>query len=117
MDPKGFLSSLVDTSFTHLISTKLVRWFFIIGAVLNGALIGLFAVASILGALSEGFLYFIGALIVVPILTVIFYGIWLIGFRIFCELLIVIFRIAETMHSIDGRLARSASEGPVSGAL
>ena len=84
---KGFLAALLDFSFSSFITTKLVRWIYILIVVVAT----LVSAIMILGAFADGIGRGLLALIIVPLfaaITVAFY-------RIFLELAIVLFRSVE----------------------
>lgn len=86
-ETKGFFGSLFDLSFSQMITTKLVKVFYIITIVISG----LIALGMIIGGFSNsagtGFFMLILAPIVF-ILQIIFSRIWL-------ELVVVAFKIAD----------------------
>jgi hypothetical protein len=91
-DVKGFLASLFDFSFSSLVTTKIVRFLYILLLVVGTVA----AVVVLLGALAEGGPGALLAIVVVPVL-------WLIGviyLRVLMETLIVLFRIAENVQTI-----------------
>ena len=108
---KGFFSSLFDFSFTHLVATKLVRLYYGVAMVLTGLGTLMFLLMTLGGAWSQGFGAFLGALIVAPVLSAVLFLFWLIFHRLFCEVLVVLFRIAESLSSIDQKTAPDRS-GP-----
>ena len=90
----GFLRALFDFSFSQFVTTRLVRLLYAIGVVLAV----LFAVGAIIRGFSEGAGAGIAALIVAPLiflLVVIIARVWL-------ELVIVVFRIAEYLREMAG---------------
>ena len=91
---KDFLSGLMDFTFTEFVTTRIVKFVYILHLVLAG----LFCISMLFKALLSGsFLSAIGGMLLAPILFII---LALVG-RIYAELVIVIFRIAEN----TGRLA------------
>jgi hypothetical protein len=91
-DIKSFLASLFDFSFSSLVTTKIVRFLYILLLVVGTV----WAVVVLLGALAEGAPWGVLAIVVVPVL-------WLIGviyLRVLMETLIVLFRIAENVQTI-----------------
>lgn len=85
---KGFVESLMDLSFTSLITTKLIRFLYVL-------LIGLVALLSLFimfAGFSNGFLAgMLGLVIVAPL----FFVVAVIYIRVVLELIIIVFRIAE----------------------
>ncbi len=83
----GFFASLFDFSFTEFITTKMIKFLYIVGMVFAG----LGAVVFIIGGFSRGAGYGIAALIFSPLLFLVY----VIFARVWLEIIIVIFRIAE----------------------
>lgn len=87
-----FLSTLFDFSFDRFVTTKIIK-------ILYGLLIllaGLGALVVIVAAFNEGVGVGIFALIASPII----FGLYVIAGRVWLELVIVIFRIAENVAEI-----------------
>lgn len=87
MENKRGLGLLFDLSFTEFITTRIIKIIFVLGIIFSA--IG--ALAVLFGAFSRGFGAGVLALIYSPILFLL----WVLGSRIWCELIIVMFRIAE----------------------
>jgi hypothetical protein len=100
-EPKGMLATLFDFSFTEFITSKLVKLLFVIGIVF--AVIG--AIAFISAGFQAGAGWGILALLVSPVVFLIY----VLLVRVYLEIIIVIFRIAEHVHLI----AKSKSEPEV----
>jgi hypothetical protein len=102
----GIIRSLFDFSFSQFITTKVVKVLYVLGVI--G--MGLMAIGGFLGFVvaAEGFFGSIGMLLLgVPLFALAF----LIGtalLRIFYEMVIVLFRIAENVQIV----ARSAQQAP-----
>jgi hypothetical protein len=95
-DTKGFVASLFDFGFTSFVTTKVVKVLYVLIMVLLalstlGFVISAFAVKPVLGIFV--------LLIVGPILFFVYLAVW----RIFLEILIIIFRIAEDLRAIRER--------------
>jgi hypothetical protein len=93
-DENGFFGALFDFSFSQFVTTRLVRLLYAIG-VLVGAV---FAMAAIARGFDAGAGAGVVALIVAPLiflLVVIIARVWL-------ELIIVVFRIAEYLGEMAG---------------
>ncbi len=95
MENKGFISTLFDLSFSEFVTTRLIKVLFIIGIV--GA--GLWDLVFVVGAFKVGFLRGLLMLLLSPI----FFLISVLLARIWCELIIVIFRIAENTSRLVER--------------
>lgn len=97
METKGFLGSLFDFTFTEFVTTRIIKLLYVV-VILFAALGALGILVSGLDSIATG----IGALLVSPL---IFLLVVLLG-RIWLELIIVTFRIAEN----TGRLVDLARE-------
>ncbi|PSP36769.1 MAG: hypothetical protein BRC57_00555 [Cyanobacteria bacterium QS_8_48_54] len=84
---KGFIQSFFDFSFSSFVAVKIAGVLYAINIV--GA--GLFAFSVIISRFFQGFFYGIGALIVVPLL----YLMYIVFIRLSLESMVVLFRIAE----------------------
>lgn len=91
----GFFGALFDFSFSQFVTTRLVRFLYAV-LVLIDALIALGAIAR---AFNEGAGAGLVALILAPILFLILVVIT----RVYLEIVIVIFRIAEYLREMSGR--------------
>lgn len=94
MSQKSSISMLFDLSFTEFVTTRFIKVLFIIGVVF--AAIG--AIALIVGGFSAGAGTGIFSLILSPVVFLLY----VLGARIWCEIIIVVFRIAEnTSRLVD----------------
>ncbi|MBN1403676.1 MAG: DUF4282 domain-containing protein [Opitutales bacterium] len=91
-DPKGFLTALFDLSFKNFITTKLVKFIYILELVF----IAIGALGSLIGGFAQGITSGLLSLILVPIFTLLA----VMFARVWCEMLIVIFRICEDVSKI-----------------
>lgn len=106
MAEKSFLSSLFDLSFTEFITTRVIKVLFILAIIVSAIAAVVMIVTGFVGGALSG----IVLLIISPILFLVF----VILARVWLELVIVIFRIAEN----TGRLAeqsRATTAPPTSG--
>lgn len=92
-EDKGFLGSLLDLSFTSFVTTKLIKVLYILTMVLIGLIaLGIigsgFAISTVVG--------FIFIITVAPIFVLLA----LIYTRVILELMIVVFRIAESTAEV-----------------
>jgi hypothetical protein len=96
MEGKGFFNALFDLSFSEFITTKIIKLLYMLSIV--GAGIGALVVMGGGMASSEGVgkLFF---LILAPVLFIVY----VIGARVWLELIIVIFKIAENTTKIASR--------------
>ena len=87
MENKGPMGMLFDLSFTEFVTTRVIKLLFVIGIVF--ATIG--ALFVLISGFTQGFFAGIVGLILSPIVFLLY----VLGARIWCEMIIVIFRIAE----------------------
>lgn len=100
----GILGSLVDFSFESFVTTKLIKALYAIAFALGA----IFSIASIFDAFGEGFWRGVGALVLVPLMFLLFIMYW----RVLLEVLAVIFRIANDVRVLaEGRGSRADSSG------
>lgn len=92
MEPSGFIGMLFDLSFSEFVTTKVIKVLFVIGVVLAG----LYA----LGFILAGFGSSAGLGIVMLVLSPIVFLLGVLWSRIMCELIMVIFRIAENTSTM-----------------
>lgn len=89
----GFFSSLFDLNFSRVVTTRVVKWLYLIAIVLVVlGLIGYIATAIISGSVVA----IVIAVIVGPLIALLY----IIFARIFFEVLVAIFRILETNREI-----------------
>ena len=99
MDTQGFLGSIFDLSFVEFITIRIIKLLFILGII--------FAAIGTLLLIVTGFSNGIGAGILSLILSPLIFLVYVLVARIWCEMIIVIFRIAEN----TGRLVDRGSQG------
>jgi Domain of unknown function (DUF4282) len=99
MDTQGFLGSIFDLSFAEFITIRIIKFLFILGII--------FAAIGTLLLIVTGFSNGIGAGILSLVLSPLIFLIYVLVARIWCEMIIVIFRIAEN----TGRLVDRGSQG------
>lgn len=100
-NPKSFLSSLFDTSFSHLIVPKLIRVFFLLGLV--G--MALSTLSVIISAFSANAFAGVLALLFSPIIYLGF----AVMVRIYCELIIVQFEIQRNIAKLTQHVTGGSS--------
>lgn len=103
MQEKGFLATIFDFSFTEFVTTKVIK--FLLGLAMVANVI--FTIFVIIGAFQSGALGGIITLILSPVI----YLILMLFSRIYLELIIVIFRIAENLIKIRESLAPEKISG------
>ena len=103
MEAKGFLATIFDFSFTEFVTTKVIKFLLGLAMVVNVIvtifwIVGGFNISALMGIL------FI-------VLSPVIYLILMLFSRIYLELIIVIFRIAENLIKIRENLG-SQQSGP-----
>ena len=98
MAKKGFIGSLFDFSFSNFITTTIIK--IIYGLALLGVILGFlgYGIAGLLMLFNDAA---VQGLIVIVVLCPMFLVFGVIGARVYCELLVLMFRIAETLVSIE----------------
>ena len=99
MDHQGLLGSIFDLSFTEFITIRIIKFLFILGII--------FAAIGTLVLIVTGFSNGIGAGIVSLVLSPLIFLVYVLLARIWCEMILVIFRIAEN----TGRLVEQGNRG------
>jgi Zn-dependent protease with chaperone function len=95
-EPQGssFFQALFDTSFREFITTRIIKVLYVLGMVLAG----LGALGILIGGLSQG-----GAGVASIIIAPLAFILWVISLRVWLELVIVIFRIADNTDILAKR--------------
>ncbi len=101
-DNKGLLATLYDFSFTKFITTKLVKLLFAIGLVL--------AVIGAIAFIAAGFRVNAGLGVLALLVSPLIFLVYSLLVRVYLEIIIVVFRIAEDVHAIAG-----GKEGDIGG--
>ncbi len=102
--PKSFFACLFDFSFSDFLIPKIIKILYIIAIVL--AAIG--ALMILIGGLAGGSVASgLGAIVVSPVLFILY----VIGARIWLELILVVFRIAENTGMIAAQGRTGQAEG------
>jgi hypothetical protein len=90
---RGFLTSLFDLSFSSLVTTKVVKFVYVLTLVA----IGLTALVFVIGAFSRSAAAGALMLLIVAPLVSLFYAVYA---RVFLEFIIAVFRIAEYQRDL-----------------
>lgn len=90
---KGFIASLLDPSFTTLVTTRVIRYLYILLLVLFGIGLLFFIIASIASGSAA---QIVVALIIGPLVALLY----IIYARVFLEVILAIFRILESSREI-----------------
>lgn len=94
MSQKGSIGILFDLSFTEFVTTRFIKVLFIIGVV--------FAAIGTIAMIVSGFSAGVGVGVFALILSPLVFLLYVLGARIWCEIVIVLFRIAEnTSRLVD----------------
>jgi hypothetical protein len=99
MDTQGFLGSIFDLSFTEFITIRIIKFLFVLGIILA-------AIGTLL-LIVTGFSNGIGVGILSLVLSPLIFLVYVLLARIWCEMIIVMFRIAEN----TGRLVEQGNRG------
>lgn len=103
MEEKGFIGRIFDLSFSEFVTTKVIKFIFVL------QIIG--AVVFSFGFMVSGFRAGFGKGLLFLILTpVVFFVITLLS-RIWCELLVVVFKIADNTSKIANQTASGKESG------
>lgn len=97
-DARGFLGSLFDFSFSSFVTSKVIKLLYALAILLAG----LTALALVVAGFSDSVLAGIGALVISPLVFLLY----VIGARIWLEIVIVVFRISENTGEIARREAK-----------
>ncbi len=100
------LSSLLDLDFKQFVTLKVVKFLYMIGM----GLIGLAFLGALIASFTKGFVAILVVLIAGPLIALMY----LLFFRIWLELVVVIFRIAENTGKIADLQGGRATPPPVS---
>lgn len=100
MEPKSFVSSLLDLSFSSFVTTRIISLIYVLALI--GVVIA--AIAMVIGGLTQGVGAALGGLLGGALTLVL----GTIGCRVYCELIIVLFKIAEN----TGRMAGTHEPAP-----
>ena len=87
MENKGFFGGLFDLSFTNFVTIRIIKVLFVLAIILSGVFAMGILVVGLAGGAGSGALAFI----VAPIA----FFLYVLGARIWLEVIIVLFRIAE----------------------
>lgn len=93
---KSVIASILDLSFTDLITPKIIKWLYLIGIIAAG----LFAGGWVLQAVSGSFFGGLLSLVCAPIVFV-FYVLFT---RVCLEVVMAVFQLAESMKKIEEKM-------------
>lgn len=103
MEEKGFLATIFDFSFSEFVTTKVIKFLLGLAIIVNV----IFTIMIIVGGFSNSTFQGIIFLILSPVI----YLILMLFSRIYLELIIVIFRIAENLIKIRENLGSEKISG------
>lgn len=108
MEDKGFFGSLFDLSFSEFITPRIIKLLFIISIIVSAIFAGMLLVRWLYMGDGAAFLALIGA----PLLFLLY----VIMARVWLEVIMVLFRIADNTDQLAGRgnAQAAADEGPES---
>ena len=89
---RGFFGALFDFSFSELITTRVIKFLFVL-AMIGAAIMSVFYIGA-------GFAHSAGLGVLVLLLSPIVFILYVIAARIWLEVLIVVFRISEDVKRI-----------------
>jgi hypothetical protein len=109
MTNQTFFGTLFDTSFSSFITTKFIRVLYMVLILLIaiGSLFGVFGVSA---ALSEFMPWIIAFVLALPVTAVLFL-VYVILARIWLEIIIVVFRMAENIQKMADRGGAGSAGG------
>ncbi|MDQ7039909.1 MAG: DUF4282 domain-containing protein [Rhodothermus sp.] len=102
---KGFLAALFDFSFSEFITARLIRLLYALMLIM----VGVFVFVWIIGGFAEGFEIGVLSLVLSPLVFLLS----AIVVRIYLELVMIIFRIAEYLRQLVALVARRDKETPM----
>lgn len=110
MDRNNLVGALFDFSFEELVAIRFIKFLYalVVGLIALGTAIFLFGALGVM--FGRSFLEGLGMLIVVPLVALLY----LILARVWIEIIIVLFRIAENTTELV-RIKRDVGASPVSG--
>lgn len=111
MEPRGFFGTLFDTGFNSFLTTKFIRVLYVVILLLLG-LASLFAIGGLTTGLSQALPGVIAFVVALPLALVLFL-VYAILTRIWLEIVIVIFRMAENLQRMADQGGRGG--GPAAG--
>jgi uncharacterized membrane protein len=104
---KGFFGELFDFSFSEFITTRIIKVLFVL-AVIGSVIYGLVVLGQGVVMLRESVALGLGMIVVSPIVFLL----CVIAARVYLELIMIIFRIAEDTEEIAGRGRTTAGPEP-----
>ncbi len=99
---KGFFAALFDVSMKEMVTPKIIRVLYLVGLIVIGIGVLVSIVTSLIAAFNNGFIALLITIIAVPVGAIIA----VIFFRIYMELIILLFNIYDLLKDIKQNLAR-----------
>lgn len=93
---KGFFKTLFDTSFSEFMTEKIIKFLFILGIII----ISLFTLGVVIGGFANNTKTGLLFLVLSPLIFLFL----LICHRVYCEILIVLFKIADYLKEINRKI-------------
>jgi len=97
---KGFIGMIFDTSFSEFVTTRVIKVLLVLAMIVNAIMVIVMIVTGFSGGFWQG--------LIILILSPLIYLIMMLVSRIYLELLIVVFRIADELRSI--RIAQGGAD-------
>ena len=95
MEDKGLCGLLFDLSFSEFVTTRVIKVLFVVGIV--------FSALGALAMIGAGFAAGAGRGILMLVLSPLVFLLYALVVRVWCELIIVVFRIAENTSRLAGQ--------------
>lgn len=108
-ESRGFLGTLLDTSFSSFITAKFIRVLYVLVLLLSVIMAFAYLVGftAALSGFMNGFIAFVFAIPIAAICA----ALWVVFMRIWLEIVIVIFRMAENMQFLADRARHGGGAG------
>jgi hypothetical protein len=104
LDAKGFFQSLLDVSFTHFVTTKIIKVLYVLAMVV----ILLAGLMYLIAGLTTGGVIALVSIVLVPIVTLIS----VVYARVILEFVVVVFRISEHTAVMAQAAAGNVADTP-----
>jgi uncharacterized membrane protein len=92
MEDKGFIGALFDLSFSEFVTTRVIKVLYIIGIIVSAV----FSIYFMFQGFSRGFFAGVGSIVLSPVV----FFLMVVLLRIYMEIVIVLFRIAENIQRL-----------------
>jgi hypothetical protein len=99
---KGILENIFDFSFSEFVTPKIIKILFVLGIVIAAAMTVMLIVTTFMQSVVAG--------LIVLILSPIVFGLYVLAARIWCELIVVAFSIADNTRRMAGDIAKGPAQ-------